>query len=214
MWRGGAHVADLRAAVGALQERAVSRSAQADALGFQAAILLHRPLRAELGGSETAGQLIQPHVATRLVGLPDFEANTPGFDNDGHSGGDHAGKVETSLLWALEPECVDVSRVPPQLDDEPYFAMGKNVREANRLTGERMVADEVRWLAAKGRELLDEYARALKPEQRRTFAQTGSAVGERHPAGAGELQEHAGLLGDEPPTEEMALELEGSEKFS
>ena len=32
--------------------------------------------------------------------------------------------------------------------------MGHDARQANRGTGERMAADEVRWLVAKGRELL------------------------------------------------------------
>ena len=90
-----------------------------------------------------AGQLVQPRVGTRLYGLPDFEANVPGFDGDGKSGGDHAGRVETSLLWALEPECVDVSRIPPVETAGPHFAMGANAREADRRIGERMVADEV-----------------------------------------------------------------------
>ncbi len=35
------------------------------------------------------------HFAMRLYGLPDFEANQPGFDGDGASG-DHTGKAETS----------------------------------------------------------------------------------------------------------------------
>ena len=105
----------------------------------------------------------------RLYGLPDFEANQPGFDNDGRSGGDHAGTVETSLLWALHPEGVDLSRLPAPDAPGPHFAMGGNVRESSRLVGERMVADEVAWLGAKGRELLAAYD-AARPQQRlRTF---------------------------------------------
>jgi creatinine amidohydrolase len=113
---------------------------------------------------------VQPHCGARLYALPDFEANQPGFDGDGASG-DHAGKVETSLLWAVMPECVDVSRIPAEGAPGEHFAMGANAREASRRVGERMVQDEARWLGAKGRELLAEYDR-LQPTQRlRTFAQ-------------------------------------------
>jgi hypothetical protein len=93
----------------------------------------------------------------------------PGFDGDGASGGDHAGRVETSLLWALHPECVDPSRVPASDDGAPHFAMGSNVREASRRIGERMVADEVQWLGAKARELLDAYEQARPRHQLLTF---------------------------------------------
>jgi len=42
---------------------------------------------------KTLIELVQPHVGTRLFGLPDFEANQPGFDRDGKSGGDHAQNI-------------------------------------------------------------------------------------------------------------------------
>ena len=92
----------------------------------------------------------------RLYGLPDFEANTPGFDRQGN-GGDHAGRVETSLLWALEPECVDMSRMPAADAQGPHFAMGANAFESDRRIGERMVNDEVEWLGKKMKELLEDY---------------------------------------------------------
>ena len=47
--------------------------------------------------------------------------------------------------------------------------MGPDAREANRRVGERMVADEVRWLAAKARELLDDYERVKPRHALRTF---------------------------------------------
>jgi creatinine amidohydrolase len=143
----------------------------ADVLGFHAAIFLTGHYGPNWEDLKTMLDLVQPHVAMRMYGLPDWEANTPGFDNDGKSGGDHAGKVETSLLWALEPECVDVSRIPPRGEHGEHFAMGKNARDADRLTGERMVADEVRWLAAKAEELLAAYDTARPTRQLRTFNQ-------------------------------------------
>lgn len=142
----------------------------ADALGFHAAILLTGHYGPNWQDLKTLLELVQPHVGMRLYGLPDFEANQPGFAADGKSGGDHAGRVETSLLWAVEPACVDVSRFPAEGAPGPYFAMGANAREANRRTGERMVADEVHWLGAKAQELLAAYEAAAPTQRLRTFA--------------------------------------------
>ncbi|MEE2658943.1 MAG: creatininase family protein [Candidatus Latescibacterota bacterium] len=127
----------------------------AEVLDFQAAILLTGHYGPNWKDLKSLVDLIQPWVRVRLYGLPDFEANEPGFPNDG-AGGDHAGKVETSLLWALEPDCVEVDRIPddPQF---PLFAMGKNAAESRLEAGKKMVADEVAWLANKRDELLDAY---------------------------------------------------------
>lgn len=139
---------------------------QADVLGFRAAIFLTGHYGPNWQDLKTLCDLVQPHVGVRLYGLPDFEANTPGFDG---SGGDHAGKVETSLLWALEPDCVDVSRIPPESDPGPHFAMGANARQSNRKTGQRMVEDEVACLGVKARELLAAYDAAKPQGNLRTF---------------------------------------------
>ena len=136
-----------------------------DALGFHAAILHTGHYGPNWEDLKTLLALLQPHFATRLYGLPDFEANHPGFDNDDKATGDHAGKVETSLLWALEPQSVDLSRLPAQGTPGPHFAMGPNAYQADRRVGERMVADEVGWLGAKAAELLAAYA-TNQPAQR------------------------------------------------
>ena len=141
----------------------------ADVLGFHAAIFLTGHYGPNWQDLKTLLELVQPHVGTRFYGLPDFEANQPGFNNDNKSGGDHAGKVETSLLWAVNPECVDVSRIPPADAPGPHFAMGANARESNRLVGDRMVADEVRWLVTKAQELLADYEREKPTHKLRTF---------------------------------------------
>jgi creatinine amidohydrolase len=127
-----------------------------DALGFHAAILLTGHYGPNWRDLKTVVSLMQPYFRMRILGVPDFEANTPGFDQNGDSG-DHAGKVETSLLWALEPSAVDWSRLPPEGAPGPHFAMGETVRKANRRTGERMVADEVAWLGEAAGKLLAEY---------------------------------------------------------
>lgn len=146
----------------------------ADALGFHAVILLTGHYGPNWRDLKFLIELAQPHVGARLFGLPDFEANQPGFDGDNASG-DHAGKVEMSLLWAVAPDCVDSSRLPPRNESGahepgPHFAMGPSAYEANRLIGERMANDEARWLARRGRELLDEFARAPEKPKLRTFA--------------------------------------------
>ena len=134
----------------------------AEAQGFHAAILLtghYGPNWEDL--NELVG-LLQPYVGARLYSLPEFESNYKGFNGDGSQTGDHAGKVETSLLWALRPECVDLSRIPEHIQPGQAFAMGEDARSSNRLAGERMVADEVEWLGKKAGELLKEYDR-LRP---------------------------------------------------
>ena len=161
---------------------------QADALGFHAAILITGHYGPNWQDLKDLLALLQPHVGTRLYGLPDFEANQPGFDNDGlrrarrarraFSGGDHAGKIETSLLWALHPECVDLSRVPPESEKGPHFAMGATVRLSNRKVGERMVADEVRWLGAKARQLLAAYDQEGPQHRLRTFSDVEALWGQ------------------------------------
>jgi creatinine amidohydrolase len=106
----------------------------ADALGFHAAMFLTGHYGPNWRDLKTLLELLQPHVAMRLYGLPDFEANKPGFDGDGASG-DHAGKAETSLLWALEPDCVDVSRFPDPDAEGPHFAMGRDGGGRGALAG-------------------------------------------------------------------------------
>ena len=147
----------------------------ADALGFHAAILLTGHYGANWEDLGELVRLLQPFVGTRLYSLPEFESNYKGFSGDGRDTGDHAGKVETSLLWALEPDCVDVSRMPKEYQRGEQFAMGKDAFQANRRVGERMVADEVEWLGHKAAELLAEYDR-LKPLHNFTTFETVERV--------------------------------------
>ena len=129
----------------------------ADALGFHAAILLTGHYGPNWQDLKRICQVMQPHLPMRIHSLPDFEANTRGFTGDGKDSGDHAGKVETSLLWALEPDCVDMDRLTRSDKTGPNFAAGQNADEAHQGIGQRMVADEVEWLGNKARELLDAY---------------------------------------------------------
>ena len=142
----------------------------ADELGFHAAILLTGHYGPNWQDLKTIVELIQPYVSVRLYGLPDFEANQPGFDSISGGTGDHAGRVETSLLWAIEPSCVDVSRLPSPEKPGPHFAMGGNAAQSNRRVGERMLADEIRWLGAKAQELIDTFERDRPTVHLRAFA--------------------------------------------
>jgi creatinine amidohydrolase len=148
----------------------------AEEIGFHAMILFTGHYGPNWQDLKTLVELIQPRVRARLYGLPDFEANLPGFDADGQSSGDHAGRVETSLLWSLEPANVDYGRLPPLPLEPPgavgrYFAMGRDAHQASRRIGDRMVADEVAFLTAKAAELLADYGRAPEPSgpRLRTF---------------------------------------------
>lgn len=138
----------------------------AEVLGFQAAILLTGHYGPNWEDLKTLIELLQPRVRMRLLGLPDFEVNHPGFPGDG-SDGDHAGKVETSLLWALEPDCVDPARIPAE-PSFPLFAMGRDAGQASREAGERMVADIVAGLGRRQRELLAAWDPEC-PSRLRTF---------------------------------------------
>jgi len=171
----------------------------ADALGFHAALFLTGHYGPNWRDLKTLLDLVQPFVGARLYGLPDFEANAPGFDG---STGDHAGKVETSLLWALEPDCVDVSRLLPRGEPGPHFAMGPSAFESDRRVGERMVAEEAGWLAEKGRDLLAVYTQARPSQRLRTFAETEAlwetVVAPRLP----QFETMQTWEGDDPPAED------------
>jgi creatinine amidohydrolase/Fe(II)-dependent formamide hydrolase-like protein len=124
----------------------------AESLGFHAAVLLTGHYGPNWEDLKTLVALLQPHVRVRLHGLPDFEANRPGFPGDG-ADGDHAGKVETSLLWALEPDCVDPARLAAGAG-AGAFARGADAGQASREAGERMVAGIVDSLGQLQRGLL------------------------------------------------------------
>lgn len=146
----------------------------ADAQGFHAAVLLTGHYGPNWEDLKTLVALLQPLVGVRLYALPEFESNHKGFSGDGTETGDHAGKVETSLLWALRPELVDVSRIGEHIPGQ-VFAMGRDAAEADRRVGERMVADEVAWLGARAEELLAEYDHLRPAHTFTTFAAVEAA---------------------------------------
>ncbi|MCC7406555.1 MAG: creatininase family protein [Phycisphaeraceae bacterium] len=140
-----------------------------DALGFEAVVILTGHYGPNWVDLKKLVELLQPHFAMRIYALPDCEACPKGFDGEGKHVADHAGVVETSLLWALRPECVDMSRLPKEGEAGKHFAMSSSARMADRRVGERMVAEEVAYLGGKVEELLAEYAKS-KPSERKAVS--------------------------------------------
>lgn len=60
--------------------------------------------------------------------------------------GDHAGPCETSQLWALRPELVDLSRMPETPIEGVLFASGEAARKSSRREGEKIVKSQIRML--------------------------------------------------------------------
>lgn len=132
----------------------------ADALRFHGAVIFSGHAGPFIEDVAVLLKILQPHIAMRLDVLFGLGA-TSRFDDDKGLGG-HAGRGETSLLWATDPDCVDISRVPPDAPG-PHFAMGDLVQNSSRRAGELMVSDVVKGLGARARQLREDYAR-LQPE--------------------------------------------------
>jgi creatinine amidohydrolase len=139
----------------------------AEAAGFRCAICV----TGHYGGIEVDMQQVcgiySSHRPLRAAALADWEAIRYKDYR-----GDHAGRCETSQLWALRPELVDISRLP----DEPFegvrFASPYDAQHSSRTEGEAIVASQVEFL----KELSDELLRQAE----------GQAPGERIPGSAAE----------------------------
>ena len=107
---------------------------------------------------------VQAHVATRLGYFIGAGVDVDHFA-DGLGSGGHAGRGETSLLWATDPDCVDLSRLPGKDSKGPHFALGDYNDESSRRAGERTVNDLAAALGRKGAELIAEYD-GLQPARR------------------------------------------------
>ena len=109
--------------------------------------------------------ILQQHVDTRLSLFISSDTDADHFGDDLGTGG-HAGRGETSQLWAVAPDCVDLSRLPESDAPGPHFAMGGHVPLSSRRAGERMTADVIDRIATKAREGIEAY------EKRRTSVLT------------------------------------------
>jgi creatinine amidohydrolase len=134
-----------------------------DALGFHGAVIFSGHAGPFTEDVAKLLEILQPHIAMRLDVLFGLGAASR-FDDDRGLGG-HAGRGETSLLWATDPDCVDISRVPAPDAPGQHFAMGDLVRESSRKAGELMANDAAKRLGAMAKRLLEDYAR-LQPEHK------------------------------------------------
>lgn len=127
-----------------------------DALGFHGAILFSGHSGPHRLDVPVVLEIMQAHVSVRLYSMMGVGVDIPRFD-DGKGLGGHAGRGETSVLWAVAPDCVDMSRMPTSDDRAPNFAMGDLNELSSRRTGEEMVSDIVAHFGEKAKELLAAY---------------------------------------------------------
>lgn len=118
-------------------------------VGFQAAILItgHTPNQQRRLMRETADSY---GGSMKVYGTDDMEwADDIGFTSD------HAAKWETSLLWYLRPELVDIYRLPKDTAENLEGVGGDDPRiHASRELGKKAASAISRDLAAKAKELL------------------------------------------------------------
>ena len=132
-----------------------------DALGFKVAILFSGHSGPHRLDVPIVLEIMQSHISTRIHWLNALGTNQPRFGDDKGMGG-HAGRGETSLLWAVAPDCVDLSRFSDPEEPGPHFAMGDFVDISDRRAGEQMVKDTAAQIGERASELISEYDR-LKP---------------------------------------------------
>ena len=128
---------------------------QLASLGFKAAIVLcgHYPL--QLYAHFTAAVFMRRSPLRIYTGTDaDFVRDLA--DELGGRVGDHAGRWETSLLMALCPGMVDLSRLPIDEDAKLVGIGGEDPRQASTDFGERAVEAIVERMVERGEALLEE----------------------------------------------------------
>jgi creatinine amidohydrolase len=125
----------------------------AEEAGFRAAICL----TGHYGGIEVdmkqVCELYSKRRPMRAIALADWEAM-----RYKKYAGDHAGFIETSQLWALRPELVDVSRLPETPYEGRLFAAPHDAKKADRREGEEIVKSQIGFLKRLADELLRQAA--------------------------------------------------------
>ena len=123
----------------------------AEAAGFRCAIAV----TGHYGGIEVdmnqVCHIYSKRRPLRAVALADWEAM-----RYKDYGADHAGQCETSQLWALRPEMVDISRISEEPFEGRQFASPHGAKQSSRLEGERLVASQVEYLGKLSEKLLRE----------------------------------------------------------
>lgn len=128
------------------------------ARGFRAAIVVTGHYGGNQHDLRLVAEILMRHSPLRIWTGPDTDLiSHPKYR------GDHAGATETSQLWYLRPDLVDVSRLSPELVAAREFAVGGNVMEGSRRLGEEIVRGQIERLGAIGQELLAAYAGPNQP---------------------------------------------------
>ncbi|MDA0748563.1 MAG: creatininase family protein [bacterium] len=137
-----------------------------DALGFQGAILFSGHSGPHRLDVPVVIEIMQAHVGVRMYSLMSVGTDIQRYE-DGKGLGGHAGRGETTVLWAVAPDCVDMSR----MDDSraPNFAMGDLNETSDRRVGEQMVADIVALFGEKAKELRAAYEQEVSDHTALTY---------------------------------------------
>lgn len=128
----------------------------AAARGFHAAVVLsgHSPYQRDL---RKLADMFMRHSTLRVWagGTRDaYQDLLPAEDG-------HAGAVETSLMWAVQPSLVDLSRLLASEPVDNVVGGAGTARQASRREGERLVSHAADWLGRKASELLAGYQQPL-----------------------------------------------------
>lgn len=137
----------------------------AEAAGFRAAICV----TGHYGGIEVDMKQVcaaySEYRPLRAVALADWEAIRYKDYR-----GDHAGVCETSQLWHLRPEMVDLSRMPAESFEGRLFATACDAVNSSRREGGKIVASQIEFLGRLGDELLRQ-AEGTPPSDRIPMAE-------------------------------------------
>jgi len=139
-----------------------------DALGFQAAILFSGHSGPHRLDVPVVLDIMQAHVGVQMYSTMSIGTDIERFGDDKGLGG-HAGRGETSVLWAVAPDCVDMSRMPVDDARAPNFAMGDHNELSSRRAGEMMVADIVAHFGEKATELMAAYKAEVADHKALTY---------------------------------------------
>lgn len=122
---------------------------QAKSLGFRVIVLIagHYPLLRHAKAAQALMDLRDRDV--RVVAVTGYELVKDAIPD----AGDHAGKWETSLLMAIRPDCVDLSKLPSD-PAEPLVGVGNDARRSNVEYGKRGVELVVERIVALARAAL------------------------------------------------------------
>ena len=147
----------------------------ADQLGFRAAVLYSGHGGPHAQDAARFLELIQPRVGARLALVVEGDdLKDPSSPFAYGEWADHAGKGETSQLWAVEPDAVDLSRLPAPDEPGPHFAMDPSAAESSRRSGDALLRHKTAYLGRVAAGLLAEHERLAPKARLLTYAEVES----------------------------------------